>query len=167
MSRLTLSAGPLYWRFQSNMTTLETWHARPGTLEEICSELHCSVSIEEVDEGKTKNLQNACRLPARKQSRIDRRILATKIFGEVLPRSALTPENLQTRLDTFLRTPQLRTEHVAGRQESLSRTRLRPAFPPGKSPKSAGNLRVFILTDCRDLVVLSGSSNFSPGAEKC
>ena len=37
----------------ANMTTPASWHARPGLLKETCSELHCPVSIEEVDEGKT------------------------------------------------------------------------------------------------------------------
>ena len=39
-------------RVQSHTKKLTSWHARLGILKEICSELPCSVIIEEVDESK-------------------------------------------------------------------------------------------------------------------
>ena len=48
MPRFILSSSPLDWCVQSNMTTLASYHARPGILNRNLSELHCSVSIEKV-----------------------------------------------------------------------------------------------------------------------
>ena len=51
---------PLDWRVQSQMTTLTSWHARPGILRETSSELLCSTELRKVDEGKRSIFMEHC-----------------------------------------------------------------------------------------------------------
>ena len=52
---------PMDWRVQSQMTTLTSWHVRPGILKKTSSELLCSTQLMKVDEGKRSIfIENCC-----------------------------------------------------------------------------------------------------------